>query len=62
MKDTLYTNDKRIDNKNARAMISLIEAQGGKCPDIVVSIKKQLKTKRTVSDKQFKILKSNLSE
>lgn len=57
-----YLDDKLKDNKNARAMILLIEESKNRTPDIVLSIQKQLKSKRVISSKQFKILKDNLPD
>lgn len=55
-----YTGDKRTDNKNARAMIQTIKDSGEYYSDIINSFEKQLKTKRTISEKQFNILVANL--
>ena len=51
-----YLGDKLKDNKNARELISIIQGSGKHYPDIVDSFQKQLKTKRTISKRQFEIL------
>lgn len=53
-----YTNNKLIDNKNDRKLIEAIKTSGEHYPDIVNSFEKQLKTKRMISEKQFKVLLS----
>lgn len=51
-----YIGDKIKDNKNARELIAIIQGSGKRYPDIVDSFQKQLKTKRTISERQFNVL------
>ncbi len=45
---------------NARVLMDAVEAKVSKLPTILQSIKEQLKNKRTISERQFKIIKENL--